>query len=52
MAEENKNQIVDTDILLIRNFNNFFNKCVSEGMRNIKKISELFRVKEELTLSG
>ena len=41
----------ETDILLIRSFNTFFNKCVLEGMRNTKKIAELFRVREELRLA-
>ena len=39
------------DILLIRRYNDFSNKCVLEGMRNIKEIAELFRVREELRLA-
>ncbi len=38
------------DISLIRRYNKFSNLCVAEGMRNIKEIAELFRVREELRL--
>jgi len=42
---------VDTDIPLIRSYNEFSHKCVAEGMHNIKEIAELFRVREELRLA-
>ena len=40
------------DALFIRRYNKFSNLCVLEGMRNLKEIAELFRVKEELGLEG
>ena len=40
------------DVSFIRRYNVFSNKCVLEGMRNIKEIAELFRVREELKLEG
>ena len=38
-------------ILFIRRYNDFSHKCIAEGMRNIKEIAELFRVREELRLA-
>ena len=46
-----EDKTADNDIPLIRSYNKFSNKCVSEGMRNIKEIAELFRVREELRLA-
>ena len=48
---ESKTSPDNADILLIKNYNKFSNKCVAEGMRNIKEIAELFRVREELRLA-
>ena len=50
-AHEEFDSSPDTDIPLIRSYNEFSHKCVSEGMRNIKEIAELFRVREELRLA-
>jgi len=50
-AHEEFDSSPDTDILLIRRYNKFSNKCVAEGMRNFKEITELFRVREELRLA-